>query len=624
MPIPKIVLITLEYPPERGGVSRYLGSLVMESRGAIEVIVESHQAMAGPGCVRHAVLFRNAWPRWWPLVHICRQQSTDNRVQTTDDGSIVLSALSKDRRQTILLISHILPVGTAALISRMLGGPEYAVLFHGLDLRLIQSMWKRWLVRCIARRAKALIVNSLATERELRRIIPEARPNMLTPGVRRPWTEIFPKPKTVPRVISIARLVSRKGLDVAIQAVGSIQKETQIEYVIIGDGSDLKRLEDVASAANTRVRWISRPSDEEKWSWLASSDVFLLPVRDEGNDVEGFGIVFLEAASVGVPSIAGRSGGAIEAVVDGETGMVVDPLNVGDITSALRKLLCDENLRCRMGEKAQQRVERDFQWSDRWAKLQQMLAGSGCQAQFDNEKHRVAVVIPCFNHANSLRRTLQKLTCQTLKPTEVVIVDDGSTDDPASVAMEFSARSSLPIRFVRFDINLGAPTARNHGFRMTSAPFVLFLDADAELVPQALETMRRELQAQPEADFCYANFWWGLKSIRSRAFDPDALQERNFIHTSSLIRRVAFLGFDETLKKFQDWDLWLTMAERGRHGVWIDDYLYRIEPRRDGYSLWLPRIVYALPWPLFGWMPQAIRKYRTAEDIIRKKHHLSS
>lgn len=350
MPTRKIILITLDYPPERGGVARYLGSLVTESSGAMEVIVESHHDMSGPGAIRNLVLFRSTWPRWWPIIRVCRSQ-----------------------QDAILLVSHVFPVGTAAWISRMRGGPPYAVLFHGLDLRRATGIWKRWLLRRIARGAHTLIVNSRATGEELKKIVPEANPTIITPGVRRPAYEIQPKPKTKPRIISIARLVSRKGLDVAIKAVAKIQRDADVEYVIIGDGPDLKRLEDLVAESKARVKWISRPSDEEKWSWLASSDIFLLPVRDEGSDFEGFGIVFLEAGSVAVPSVAGRSGGVTEAVVDGETGILVDPNSVEEVEDALRKLLSDEPRRRMMGERAKARALRDFQWSDRWNELKRIL-----------------------------------------------------------------------------------------------------------------------------------------------------------------------------------------------------------------------------------------------------------
>jgi glycosyltransferase involved in cell wall biosynthesis len=231
---------------------------------------------------------------------------------------------------------------------------------------------------------------------------------------------------------------------------------------------------------------------------------------------------------------------------------------------------------------------------------------------------QISVVIPCFNHADVLRRTLESLSNQTLKASEIVVVDDGSTDHPESVASDFKER--LPLRIIRLERNQGAPHARNVGAGMTTAPLLLFLDADAELTPTALEDFAKTLNEHPEAAFAYSNFFWGTKRFRGRPFDADALKRRNFIHTSSLMRRESFPGFDETLKKFQDWDLWLTMAERGAKGIWIDQELFRIEPRKQGMSRWMPRIAYWIPWQKLGFVPKDIANYREAEEIVRKKH----
>lgn len=594
MPTPKIILLTLDYPPERGGIARYLGSLVAESQGAIEVIVESHHEMNGPGTVHQRVLFRSAWPRWWPMVRVCREQ-----------------------RDAIILVSHVFPMGTAAWISRLMGGPPYAVLFHGLDLRRARNPWKRWLLRRITHRAERLLVNSHATGTELRRVVLGAQPIIITPGVRPLPNSIVPVPKTQPRIISISRLVSRKGLDVAIRAVASIQQETSVEYVIVGDGPDLHRLQSVAKESGARVRWISRPSDEEKLSWLASSDIFLLPVRDEGTDVEGFGIVFLEAAMAGIPSVAGRSGGAAEAVVDGETGMLVEPTNVAGVADAVRTLLNDATLRIQMGNAAKERAEKEFQWKDRWEKMRTTLLNDQCQ--MTNFQLSVGVVIPCFNHARELERTLQALADQTLSPSEVVVVDNGSDDDPASVVARFADR--LPVRCIRFAERQGAPAARNRGAHEISSPFILFLDADTALEPSALAVMAQALEEHPEVSFAYSDFYWGWKRFYGRAWDQAALRQMNWIHTTSLIRRSDVIPFDESLKKFQDWDMWLTMAEQGKMGVWIPKPLFRVIQRSGGMSRWLPAFVHRMSWPIFGWMPTEIRKYREAEKIIRLKHH---
>lgn len=251
----------------------------------------------------------------------------------------------------------------------------------------------------------------------------------------------------------------------------------------------------------------------------------------------------------------------------------------------------------------------------------------------------IAVIIPCYNHTNVLRRTLEALKKQTHPVKEVVVVDDGSSDHPFEVvkqvfpeavdlgvidpkAGDARAVTHAPMAFVRLSQNFGAPTARNVGGSLTVSPYVLFLDADAELDPRALETFLQALEDHPEAEYAYANFRWGNRLFKSRTFDPDFLKQANYIHTSSLIRRAAFPGFDQSLKKFQDWDLWLTMAKQGKPGVWVDRILYRVEPRErgKGMSTWLPSFLHHLPWPICGWMPAEIRRYRAAEHIIRSKH----
>lgn len=586
MPNPKITLLTLDYPPARGGVARYLGELVANSDGAIRVVDAGKYLGTG-------------WPRWWPLIGVCKRE-----------------------RGNVILVSHVLPVGTAAWISRLSGGPEYAVLFHGLDVRLARGPVKRLLVRAICSSAKALFANSESTKQELLKIIPGVQVTVVTPGVRERSPQIQQGARQSlgidpqkPLVVSVARLIPRKGIDVALNAMGRIQAKRDVDYVIVGDGPDLARLESLAEGYRTKVRWVRDASDEEKDLWIDAADVFLLPVREEKDDIEGFGIVYLEAAMSGVPSIAGRSGGASEAVRHESTGLVVDPTSPTEVALAVERLLDDTALAETLGQNARARALKDFQWTSRWEKIRSVIFGSSHVGTSDA---KISVVIPCYNHAQMLQRTLEALSRQTLMPTEVIVVDDLSSDDPESIVKSFEAR--LPIRFLRLRHNHGAPYARNEGARLTSGEFLMFLDADAELVPNALERFAAALNTHPQADLAYANFLWGMKLFRSQPFDVEALKQANFIHTSSLIRSKAFPGFDETLKKFQDWDLWLTMAEKGSRGIWIDAELYRIEPREQGMSRWLPRIAHRIPWEKLGWTPQEVLKYRTAEAVIRAKH----
>ncbi len=233
-------------------------------------------------------------------------------------------------------------------------------------------------------------------------------------------------------------------------------------------------------------------------------------------------------------------------------------------------------------------------------------------------KPKVSVIIPVYNHAEALDDCLRSLEQQTFQDFEIIVVDDGSSE-----SVRKSQTTNRKTEWVRFEENRGAPAARNEGFRRSKGEYVIFLDADAVLRPDALERMLGALDTHPEADFAYPSFQFGWKMFQGRPFDEHALQTSNYIHTSALIRRDAYPGFDESLKKFQDWDLFLTMAERGSRGVWIDEVLFSLKARGT-MSNWVPALTYAVPWPLFGGMPRSVRKYRDAERVIREKHGLSS
>jgi len=151
------------------------------------------------------------WPHWLPLVKRCLEVPQDN----------------------IILVSHVFPIGTSAWIANALGGSEYAVIFHGTDLKRAQTKWKRWLLRRICNNAKALIVNSQATERLLKRLVPKADPLVLTPGLdpfdlpdkseARSRLNVAPGTKVI---LAVSRLVERKGIDTLIQAVVNLTPGT--------------------------------------------------------------------------------------------------------------------------------------------------------------------------------------------------------------------------------------------------------------------------------------------------------------------------------------------------------------------------------------------------------------
>jgi len=147
-----------------------------------------------------------------------------------------------------------------------------------------------------------------------------------------------------------------------------------------GVGRDRDRLQAVAERSGANVRMLGRVSDEDLPLLDGAADVWAMLCRDRwaGLEQEGFGIVFLEAASTGVAQVAGRSGGASEAVVDGETGVVVEtPTDPAAVAAALRRLLDDEPLRRRLGRAARERALMEFDYEVLARRLQAAIEESG-------------------------------------------------------------------------------------------------------------------------------------------------------------------------------------------------------------------------------------------------------
>jgi glycosyltransferase involved in cell wall biosynthesis len=231
----------------------------------------------------------------------------------------------------------------------------------------------------------------------------------------------------------------------------------------------------------------------------------------------------------------------------------------------------------------------------------------------------ISVIIPAYNHAQSLPFCIESIFAQTYKNVEIIVVDDGSTDNTAGVLDHYKER----IRVVTQE-NKGANPARNRGLMQAKGDFVIFCDADVIMKPSMLEDMMNALTEHPEASYAYSGFKFGWKTFHGTEFDVTLLESTNFVHTTSLVRRSDFPGFDETIKRLQDWDVWLTMLEQGKTGILVPDVLFYV--RIDGASRigssWLPKIVYRIPWKHLPWMPERIRKYEEAREIIVNKHGL--
>ncbi|MFT5086121.1 MAG: phosphatidylinositol alpha-1,6-mannosyltransferase [Candidatus Latescibacterota bacterium] len=166
-------------------------------------------------------------------------------------------------------------------------------------------------------------------------------------------------------VLSIGRLVERKGQDMVIRALVEVAREVpEVLYAIGGSGPHRAELEKLASdlGVSDRVQFLGFVEEGELVQRYAAADVFSMVSREigESGEVEGFGIVYLEANACATPVLGGRSGGVEDAIADGESGLLVDPNDVVELSSCLVRLLCDEALRMELGQNGRRRVFAEF------------------------------------------------------------------------------------------------------------------------------------------------------------------------------------------------------------------------------------------------------------------------
>lgn len=160
------------------------------------------------------------------------------------------------------------------------------------------------------------------------------------------------------RILTICRLVERKGVQTVLDAIAGLNSaQRMIEYHIVGEGlfrADLERRAQ-ALGLNGQVVFHGNVSDEWRTQLVAQSDLFVMtPHETESGDVEGFGIVYLEAGAFGKPVIGSRTGGVPDAVLDGQTGVLVEPENPAALRNALKTLLSDDQARSRLGSKGRE------------------------------------------------------------------------------------------------------------------------------------------------------------------------------------------------------------------------------------------------------------------------------
>ncbi|MDP2736432.1 MAG: glycosyltransferase family 4 protein [bacterium] len=340
----KTLLFTLEYPPFHGGIANYYGNLVKYWPAPENILILNNN---------DGRLINNKLPllKWLPAY-------------------FALAVKIKQEKIEHIIVGHILPLGTVALICSWFFKIKYSVFLHGLDLSsAVKKSRKKWLTERIMKKAEKIICINNYTANLTKQFFPLSANKITTinPGIepalpidQENISKLREKYNLENKIIllSVGRLVKRKGFDKVIEAMPGILKQIpNLAYVILGNGEEIENLK-----LNNSVKIITNTSNEERNSWYNASDIFIMPSRNIDGDFEGFGIVYLEANLAGKPVVAGKSGGVGDAVIDGLNGLLVNPEDTGQITSAVIKLAQNPELRKKLGEQGKIRAINDFNW----------------------------------------------------------------------------------------------------------------------------------------------------------------------------------------------------------------------------------------------------------------------
>jgi phosphatidylinositol alpha-1,6-mannosyltransferase len=290
----------------------------------------------------------------------------------------------------LVVLDPAVPLG---LIGPSLDLP-YDVVLHGAEVTVPGRLpgTKQGLAY-VLRNARHVIAAGGYPSAEADRAAGRALPTTIVPpGVDtarfRPLTESeraqtrldFGLPPSGQVIVGVSRLVPRKGFDTAIRAVARLHStHPELVLAIAGSGRDESRLRKLAAELGAPVKFLGRVSHDDLPRVYGCADVFAMLCRNRwgGLEQEGFGIVFVEAAACGVPQVAGDSGGAAEAVADGETGIVIDRPDAetaaDDTAAAFTRLLDDGDLRRRMAIASRTRAETEFSYDVLAARLGEAL-----------------------------------------------------------------------------------------------------------------------------------------------------------------------------------------------------------------------------------------------------------
>lgn len=357
--VPRTLVVTNDFPPAFGGVQQYVQNLVVHlPPDRITVLAPAAGGAPAFDATQRFEVIRD----------------TDDALKPSPRVAKTVRSLIRSRDIDVVVFGHALPL---ALLGPKIAkrGTRYVVCTHGREYWMALFPATTEALRWATSRASRVLAISRATARTISSAISAHVPvSRLPPGVDverfRPDVEAGDIRGRHglgdgPLILAPSRLVPRKGHDVLLRAMPFLIEETDANLVIVGQGPYERRLRELASALPPRrVAFGGAVPDATLPGYYAAADVVAVPCRSRylGLEIEGFGIVYLEAAASGKTVVAGRSGGTDEAVVDDVTGHLVDGSSPEGVAEAVGRLLRDPEASAAMGRAGRERAERIFAW----------------------------------------------------------------------------------------------------------------------------------------------------------------------------------------------------------------------------------------------------------------------
>ena len=374
---PRILCITNDFGPRAGGIETFVIGLIQRLPHARVIVYTSAQDNS------------ESYDRKWLDdfgVEVIRDKA--KILLPTPGVAYCVKAIVRERNISTVFFGAAAPLGLLSRGLRKAGVQHIVALTHGHEV-----WWSKVWPFTLAMKSISRQVNHLTYLGEFTRsaiansVTKEAAQSMvkIAPGIdtdhfspqdaRELRNELGLTEKKV--IVSVGRLVHRKGQDVLIEAMPAIIKDVPEAHILmIGEGPYRGYLETRAKSLGIedKITFIGRIQYADLPRYICVGDLFVMPSRSRlaGLEVEGLGIVYLEASACGLPVIAGDSGGAPDAVLDGETGLVVDGTKKADVAAAVVELLLDPDRSKAMGIRGRQWIIQEWRWeiwSNRFAEL---------------------------------------------------------------------------------------------------------------------------------------------------------------------------------------------------------------------------------------------------------------